>query len=160
MLYFADGNKHKNHIFLFNAMEILAKKYNLFPELIITLDLNLFSYLNEKINILNKIGININNIGNVNHTKLLYYYNSSKYYINSSLKESLGLTLIEASHYNCCVLSINLDYVKEVITPSFYFSKDDPEDLAFLLYKLLYLHRPHKVSNIKIENQIQNLINL
>lgn len=160
-VYIADASKHKNHIFLLDTWINLYKIYNLKPTLYFTFNENQSLFLQNKINNLNKLGLDIKNLGILNKIDLLELYKNTSFLIYPSLEESFGLPLIEATQLNKFVIAIDLPYVTEIIEPSFLFSHYNIQDLIQILYEIITnKNLKYKPSKLKINNNINNIINL
>jgi len=159
-LYVADGSQHKNHDFLFLVFQELANKFQIYPELLLTIDQNKFPEIINRITELNKDGLKIRNLGFVNKNDLIHIYNQVEFCIYPSKCESFGLPLIEAVLYNCKVLAIEMDYVKQVIVPSHTFPDNNVSFLARLIHAIFIKEIIVPESKVIIENQINKLIKL
>ena len=157
-IYISDIVEHKNHKILIKAWEILAKKYNLFPNLILSFDpekhLDFSNYLNE----LNNLGLSIKNIGVFNHEEISSIYIQYDYLIFPSLTESFGLPLIESALYDNYIIAADLPYVYDVITPSCTFNPNNEYELAKLISKIINNSKYLEISKLKITNKIMDLI--
>lgn len=159
-LYVADGSKHKNHDFLFQVFQELASKHNAYPELLLTIDQKKFPQISTRINELNQNGIQIANLGFLKSEELINLYNEVEYCIYPSKCESFGLPLIEAAHYGCKIIAIELNYVKQVIIPSYSFNGNNTNSLVELLNNILNKEIILPDSKVIVENQINKLIKL
>ncbi len=119
--YIADGQPQKNHLFLLRVWENLFLKHNINLKLILTVSENYPSLL-HKINRLKGIGVNIENLGIINHSEVLRLYRKINFLLYPSLIESFGLPLIEASLMGCDIISIDKEYVYDVVAPSITFN--------------------------------------
>ena len=159
-LYVADGSRHKNHEFLFQVLQELANKYNAYPALLLTIDINKFPKITNRINELKKNGINITNYGLLRKEDLMKLYNEVEFCIYPSKCESFGLPLIEAALHDCKIIAIDLEYVKQVIIPSYLFPCADTNYLVHLLYQILNKEIILQKSIVIVENKITKLIKL
>lgn len=119
-IYIADGAAHKNHIRLVDAWIELSKS-NIRPSLCLTLgprDHKLVDYINF---VVKKYKLNIINIGYVEHNRALSLYQRAGALIFPSLVESFGLPLIEASNAGLNIIAPELDYVRDVCSPTYTF---------------------------------------
>ena len=159
-LYVADGVPQKNHIVLFEAWQILALKYNSYPELLLTIDPKIFRNHQLKIDQLIFQGLKIKNIGVVDKDILMDFYQQTEYLLFPSLAESFGLPLIEGCEAGCKIIASDLPYVHEVISPSQIFNPNDPERLAELIFKIITKKIIPPTSSLKIHNEVNNIIDL
>lgn len=117
-IYIASGEAHKNHLRLLRAWELLAKD-GLYPKLLLTLngkkDLELLSEI-SKMRV--RFPIKIQNLGVIDHEQVLAAYHSADVLIFPSLTESFGLPLIEANNANLPIIASELDFVRDLVTPT------------------------------------------
>ncbi len=125
-IYIASAEPHKNHVNLFLAWEILAKVYGKTPQLLLTLP-NGFAELEERVK---QNGLNIINLGSLEHSKVLEYLKSCKALIYPSKTESFGLPLVEAMSFNVPIIASELDYVRDVCEPIETFDPDSALSIA------------------------------
>jgi glycosyltransferase involved in cell wall biosynthesis len=113
-IYVSSGERHKNHLTLLDAWEILAKE-NIYPSLAITVDENCLEITNR----LHQLSDNIKifNLGILNHESALSLYPRSRAFIFPSLTESHGLPLIEANFYKIPIVAGECDFVRDVCSP-------------------------------------------
>lgn len=153
-IYISNGNKHKNHLKLFEAWEILAER-GYYPELNLTITDN-YQFLIDKIKILKINGLNIINHGFCNPEVL---YNKSNFLIYPSLMESFGLGLIESCQANCLVIASDLPYVYDVVEPTKVFNPNDSISIAESIIEV-YKNENLKESKLKVSNEIDTIIKL
>ena len=116
--YIASGEPHKNHIRLIEAWSLLAKQ-GLKPELYITVDIAKWPRLNDLL--LRKIsehGLLITNYGTLSHDRVLALYHDVDALIYPSTLESFGLPLVEANQARIPILAPELDYVRDLVSPT------------------------------------------
>lgn len=117
-IYPASGESHKNHNTLIDAWIELSKN-GLRPSLVLTVSglyyPNLLSHINLSIK---NYSLNIKNIENATLDNINQLYQSSKALIYPSLIESLGLPLIEANNAGLAIIASELDYVRDIVTPT------------------------------------------
>ncbi len=160
-IYVADASPHKNHNYLLDAWLIIFEKYNLRPFLFFTFNYNQNHELANRISSLQKLGLNIYNLGVLNKIEIINMYNICNFLIYPSLEESFGLPLIEASQLNKFIIAIDLPYVKEIIKPTLYFSPDNINSLVDEILKIFTITNKSLIpSKIKISNNINNIIKL
>jgi glycosyltransferase involved in cell wall biosynthesis len=157
-IYVADGVPQKNHTVLFQAWEYLQDRYQLTPELHLTIPA-LFTELIASIQQLQHKGIKIINHGVLDKAELNLLYQKCGYLIFPSLRESFGLPLIEAVQAGCGVLAADLPYVYDVIRPSAVFNPVQPQSIAEVVVEIS--SKNDLISaDIKINNNLQELLNL
>jgi glycosyltransferase involved in cell wall biosynthesis len=156
--YIADGQPQKNHLYLFEAWKILFESYNIKFKLILTVS-DSYPELLFQIEKLRNFGLNIENLGLVQHSVVLKLYSSINYLVYPSLIESFGLPLIEASSLGCDVIAIDKGYVTDVIKPSRSFSEYRVTDLVEIIidiHKGIMLPK----TTISIKNKMKEFIEL
>lgn len=156
--YIADGQIQKNHEYLLNVWEHLYKGQNKNLKLILTVS-DAYPELINRILILKEKGLNIVNLGIVNHEKILNLYQSIDYLIYPSLIESFGLPLIEAAMMKCNIIAVNKEYVFDVIEPSVTFSESKESDLVNIILNICNGFK-YPETKIVIGNQMNQLIEL
>lgn len=156
--YIADGQPQKNHLFLLKAWKVLFESYNINYRLILTVS-NSYPNLLFQIDKLQRAGLNIENLGLVQHSVVLKLYSSINYLVYPSLIESFGLPLIEASSLGCDVIAIDKGYVTDVIKPSRSFSEYRVTDLVEIIIDInkgIMLPK----TTISIKNKMKEFIEL
>lgn len=111
-IYPSNYSSHKNFELLITIWEELAKA-NYYPTLILTIDAP--KKLAKKINELVKKGVQIKNMGEIQHEKILHLIAQSTFCIYPSKVESFGLGLIE-SYYLNCKLIVSKELKSELIS--------------------------------------------
>ena len=111
----SSDDPHKNHKNLIEAWCLLSEE-NIYPKLILTIDknTNLYSSIIKKVD---KYGLNVDIIPNLERKKILNLYKQSSALIFPSFFESYGLPLVEANHYKLPVIASELDYVRDILDP-------------------------------------------
>ena len=114
-LYVSSDDPHKNHKKLIEAWCLLSEE-NIYPKLILTIDKNtsLHSSIIKKVE---KYGLNIDIIPNLEREKILNLYKQSTALIFPSFFESYGLPLVEANQYKLPVIASELDFVRDILDP-------------------------------------------
>ncbi len=157
-LYLGTGEPHKNHKRLIDAFCLFYDKHKLG---VLTLSVDsryseVYDYINEKI----KYNYPIHNLGYLDDkTKVAEEYAKAQFLIFPSLKESLGLPLIESLRFNCKILASNYSYVKEVCIPSYEF---DPLDIVqiYKAFEVACFNSDLPESIACISNDIDKLITI
>jgi len=157
-IYVADGVPQKNHTVLLQAWEYLQDRYQLTPELHLTIPAR-FTELIASIQQLQHRGIKIINHGVLDKAELNLLYQECGYLIFPSLRESFGLPLLEAVQAGCGVLAADLPYVYDVIQPSAVFNPTDAHSIAEIVAKIASSNGLFP-SNILIENKVQEMMTL
>jgi glycosyltransferase involved in cell wall biosynthesis len=158
-LYVADSSPQKNHFNLLDAWKLFVQNTgNENLTLHLTLDVNSSNEIIDKIDLLNKNGINVLNHGLCSKNQIKNLYKFCNYLIYPSLAESFGLPLIEAAAAGCNIIASNLPYVFEVVNPSLVF---DPNNLNSILNSLNMSMKNKNISSttLKVENKIDILFN-
>lgn len=115
-VYVSDGLPHKNHARLLAAWLLLAEE-GFYPTLVLTLG-ERDNVLAEQVNSLSQQhGLNIRNLGQIDHNEVISLYSRARALIFPSLGESFGLPLIEARQLALPVIASELDYVRDVCEP-------------------------------------------
>lgn len=160
-IYVASAAKQKNHKKLLLAWNALSSK-NLFPSLILTIDINCKNNENliQLINSINLKGGNIINLGVVNHDIIHKYYLESRCLIFPSLFESFGLPLLEAVNYNLPIIGSDLEYLNEVIDTKYVFNPFFVDSIVNLISKILENIDNLNSAKLRIDNKIHQLIKI
>ena len=155
-LYVSSGEKHKNHIRLFNSF----KKYfslNNNTELTVTVDDN-YNDLCDKISYFQSINIPIINKGFISHEMIKEEYKKADFFIYPSLHESFGLGLIEACQFNLPIISSDRSYVYEIVNPNLTF--DPVSENSILESMIKSIDYINLKGELKIKNKLSNIIDL
>lgn len=155
-VYISSGTEHKNHRKLLMAFCQFYENYKT-GKLILTVG-NQFQRVIQEIEIAQKKGYPVKNIGFVEREQLAEIYQKTEYLIFPSLTESFGLGLIEAIEQECKVVGADLPYTYEVCEPSLVF---DPESVDSI-YKAFEIATTQDLKQSKplIRNNIRNIIEL
>jgi hypothetical protein len=159
-IYVADAVPQKNHNFLLQTWKILAEKYKIYPELLVTINVSNDNPLISEITYLANRGIKIKNIGVLTSDLLSEKYLECEFLIFPSLIESFGLPLIEGCEKKCKIIAADLDYVYDIIKPSIVFDPFNSEKLANIIYNITQKKMELLDSKLVVDNKIFNLINL
>lgn len=158
--YICSGNKHKNVERLLEAIKLLKFKYNITIALTIERS-KINKYLIQKINKINKTHNKniIINYGLVSKQKVIEIYQASRALVFPSLKESMGLPLIEANMFGIKVLSSDLPYSYEILSSPIVFNPYEPKEIAEKLELFINGEFDDVFQKLKIENKLNELIN-
>ncbi|MDC1069442.1 glycosyltransferase [Flavobacteriales bacterium] len=157
--YICSAGQHKNVERLFEAIKLLIVKYSI--TLAVTIE-------NCKINKqlirqLEEINKNANknviiNYGLVSKEKVLEIYQASRALVFPSLKESMGLPLIEANMFGIKVLSSDLPYSHEILNPPIVFDPYETKEIAKTMELFINGKYDGITQILKIENKMEELI--
>lgn len=147
-IYPSNYSSHKNFELLITIWEELAKA-NYYPRLILTIDAP--KKLAKKINELVKKGVQIKNMGEIQHEKMLHLIAQSAYCIYPSKVESFGLGLIESCYLNCKII------VSEKIKTEILNQEMNYDINSDLIIQLLS-NKIDLTKNILVDNKIKELI--
>ena len=135
ILYFYPASyvKHKNHLRLIKAFEILPEnvKKNIF--ILLTINRNEIKKLTKEKNIIT--------LGEINRNFINYLYKNSNFLIFPSVVESLGIPILEAKYSNLKIISSNLDVISEISNPLITFNPESIDNISSAIlasYKLAY----------------------
>jgi glycosyltransferase involved in cell wall biosynthesis len=139
-VYVATDEAHKNHLTLLEAWRLLADAGHT-PVLALTVPVT--SKLAPKIAEFSKRHqLNINNLGEMNSPEISRLYQMSAALIFPSTAESLGLPLIEAAQHGLPILAPEMDYVRDIVTPSETFDPHSPVSIARAVRRFLRAPEP------------------
>jgi glycosyltransferase involved in cell wall biosynthesis len=127
LLYPATPDPHKNHLNLFQAWQLLHQE-GITAELHVTIAKN--SPLSCHIERERASGVLIFNHGEVDACEMAKLYLHCSALIYPSKMESFGLPLLEAGAIGLPIVAAELDYVRDVSTPSETFDPDSPVSIA------------------------------
>lgn len=136
LIYVADGEAHKNHRRLVEAMVILARE-GLRPSLLLTLpdsNAKLLTWIKQEVA---EHGLQILNIGQLPHDDLLTIYGQCRALVFPSLSESLGLPLIEAREIGLPIVAGESDFVRDVCEPVQSFDPNSSVSIARAIRRFL-----------------------
>ena len=158
-IYVADGEKHKNHDFILTSWDLYFSKFKYSPKLFLTFDELKYPKLANKVKLLIDSGLDIINLGVIDHKEILNLYRSIKFVLFFSEFESFGLPLIEAAQCNKYILTCDKDYVYKIIKPSASFSSSNYDGFVDYLNKILNHILIPNYPILKVENKINSLLN-
>lgn len=156
--YISLSHPHKNHLFLLEALEILANKKVKF-EIVLTVEKTNKEIISkiEQVNSLKMISII--NLGGIPKNKVCEVYNQSKCLVFPSSKESFGLPLIEAANLGLDIIAPNLGYVDDIVVPTLKFNINDVNDLSQKIEQYINSESLQKTKAL-IDCQINKLMEL
>lgn len=126
-LYPATPDPHKNHLNLFEAWQLLCKD-GITAELHVTIAGN--SPLSHHVERMRAAGVPVINHGEVDAHMMKELYHQCSALIYPSKMESFGLPLVEAGVVGLPIVAAELDYVRDVSTPSETFDPNSPVSIA------------------------------
>jgi glycosyltransferase involved in cell wall biosynthesis len=127
-VYVASDEPHKNHRNLLEAWRLLGEA-GLYPSLALTVDSN--SPLAGLIaDFAGRHGLKIENLGGLSSSQVQDLYRTSKALVYASVRESLGLPLLEARNQGLPILAPELDYVRDIVEPAETFDPRSPVSIA------------------------------
>lgn len=151
-IYPSSKSPHKNNNLLIKAFILAASKTNQQIELKITIKETDIK-IHEKTYPSN---LKVEYIGIIDYKHLLKIYKSSKYLIFPSLRESFGLPLIEGVQFGCIILAPKLNYVNELISPSYSFDVNNLNSISKTILKAIR-NKNHKLQSIKVKSDIDKI---
>ena len=136
-VYVASGETHKNHRRLLEAWRLLAEG-GLKPSLALTVHTQQYPGLAHSIQTyVAQYGLRISNLGDLKATEMPLLYAKSRAMVYPSLIESFGLPLIEASQHGLPIIAGELDFVRDVVSPSETFDATSSVSIARALRRFL-----------------------
>ncbi len=152
-LYVADGQPHKNHENLLKAWQHLSS-LGISANLSLTIINN--DNIQKKINDMKEKGINIQNLGEIDHEDMGMIYMNSKALIYPSFFESLGLPLIEASSIGLPIIASESDYVHDVCNPAQTFDPNSYLSICRAVTRFLKI-KDKKEQSIEPKEALKNM---
>jgi glycosyltransferase involved in cell wall biosynthesis len=140
-VYVSDGLPHKNHARLLQAWVELAAE-GVKPSLVLTLGPRDKALAEQVAALAHERGVNIQNVGHVDHDAVMTLYARSRALIFPSLGESFGLPLLEARAAGLPILAPELDYVRDVCDPVQTFDPQSPVSIARAVRRFLQQAEP------------------
>ena len=137
-IYIASGERHKNHRKLLEAWIVLANE-GFYPTLHLTIGSEWPKLSNEIAVLKSNHGLMIINHGALSPDALLNLYERSDALVYPSLFESFGLPLVEAAGFGIPVIASELDYVRDVIEPTYTFNPNSSLSIARALKRFMGL---------------------
>jgi glycosyltransferase involved in cell wall biosynthesis len=138
-IYISSGDPHKNHHTLLDAWKILADE-NIFPELQLTVtDKKLIDRIAA---LRSQQAMRIINHERLSHSEVLQLYRNADALIYPSLRESLGLPLIEARQAGLPIVAAEADYVRDLIDPEQSFDPHSPLSIARAVKRFMGIEAP------------------
>lgn len=140
--YVATGDRHKNHRLLIEAWVLLASAGK-YPSLSLTVcptrDGELAGWIDRMVR---AHGLQVTNRGNISRDEVHALYASSRALVFPSRYESFGLPLLEARSHGLKLVTPELDYVRDVVTPDETFDVNSPRSLARAVERCLGTESP------------------
>lgn len=157
--YPASAGVHKNIIRLLRAVEVLSLKRDI--SLALTIRVTNVELLELIQSINNKRGKEIVvNLGEIGHQDVITWLMKSKALIFPSLKESLGLPLIESLQLGIPVLASDLPYTYDIISNPITFNPYDYMDIATKMSDFIDGKYASVKQNLKLSNKIDCIFDL
>lgn len=130
--YISTVSPHKNHLLLFDAVEILVKKNIKFNLVVTVRDCEVNSRIIDRIKSINRLAQKevIINKGFVSRIEVENILNSSKTLIFPSLMETFGLPIAEALMCDLRILASDRSYVYDLMENPITFDPLNPSDIA------------------------------
>ena len=151
-IYPSSNNPHKNNNLLIKAFVLAAEKTDQQIELKITIrESDIKTHKNTY-----PSNLKVEYLGIIDHQQLLKIYNSSKFLIFPSLRESFGLPLIEGIQASCIILAPKINYVNELISPAYSFDVNNLKKKKKTILKAIR-NKNHKLQSIKVKSEIDKI---
>ena len=157
--YVSSAPPHKNHLRLFNALEILLKK-NIQTSIIVTIfQSENTNQLLERIAEINlKYPNAIKNVGYIDNSEIEEIYCKSKALVFPSISEAFGLPLIEAHDLGLKVLTSDLPYTFDIFQEVITFNPFEEKDLAEKMENFINGKYENSKQIAIITNQLDNYV--
>lgn len=155
--YVSNGRPHKNHHRLIQAWRILSERYDLYPELHLTVEpsnRSLHKLIDEAVN----DGVKIKNHGELRYEAALDLIASCRFVVYPSTLETLGLGMIEGAGLGCDVLASDSSFLDDVVQASARFCAKDSLAIAKVVRDALTTELPR--SQVQVSNQIKSMVEL
>lgn len=155
--YPSSSGAHKNIERLLSAIE----KVNMYKRITVALTIGKGNEkILERIKVINQKYGNgtIVNLGLITHEDVLFFLLKSHALIFPSLKESLGLPLIESLQLNIPILSADLPYTHDVVINPIVFNPYSSEDIAAKMLDFVNGKLDSKKQALKIHNRLECLL--
>lgn len=155
--YIAYPHPNKNYNKLFDALDILELS-GLKVSIAVTVpNESKFAELLVRISNFQKYKfVELVNLGALNKSEVCRTYGMSKCMVFPSIKETLGLPLIEAAHTGCDILVSNLPHIDEIIYPSVKFDPNNADEIASSMRD--YMDGKLPKTKVYLKNEIEKLI--
>ena len=146
---------YKNHKRLIQAW-INLNKEGVSPKLFLTIDQN-----NEienwiKFNII-KYNLNVILLERISRSELMNIYRKCEFLIYPSYFEAYGLPLVEASNHNLKLLSADIDYCWDLVTPNDFFNPYDVSSIERCVKRAIKVY-DKKTNILKPKDFINKII--
>lgn len=153
--YPSDGQPHKNHLVLFEALSELAQM-GIFPKIAVTLDDSQTRVLSLLSAYKSNFKIEVVNVGVLDRDSVLDLYTQSAALIFPSLVESFGLPLLEAKSLGIPIIASELDYVRDVCSPIETFNPHSSRSVALAIMRFLG-HEPEYTAIVGGEEFVRRI---
>ncbi len=157
-LYVADGSSQKNHLKLFKAIELLPDSLVKTLNFYFTVPSN-FTLVIKNMKILKEKGYNIYNYGYCSKLQLETLYEKCNYLLFPSLTESFGLPMLEGAKAGCKVITSDLPYVYDILSPHDVFNPNDATSISNTIIRALKIKKIN-ATKININNQINEIFKI
>ena len=157
-LYVADGSEQKNHLKLFEAIELLPQNLVKSLNFYFTIPLK-HQRLIKIISQLKNNGYNVFNYKYCTKNELEILYEKCNYLLYPSLTESFGLPLLEAAKAGCKIIASDMPYVYEIVDPIEVFNPKDSISISKAIQNVSK-NKNYITTPLKITNQINEILNL
>lgn len=150
LFYPATNESYKNHILLFEVLKKIDSKTNRTIDLYLTINENEFKF-NSKLK-----KININYIGRIPFSNILWLYNNVDCLIFPSYMETLGLPLVEAASYGLKIFVSDLPYAREVLkgyNGAFFAKYNSIEEWSELILRESNINSTEKYDKLNISDR-------
>jgi len=155
--YPATADVHKNHFRLFDAIGIAGVKEKI--SVCVTIPYDAHDYIHRISEVNKKLGYEaIINFGRVTRADSLQLISQSKALIFPSLKETLGLPLLEAAELNKPIIVSDLAYAHAVVENIITFDPLNVEEIADLLTKVARQGQSLPVARLRVPNDVEALL--
>lgn len=154
-IYVASLLPYKNHKRLIQAW-INLNKEGVSPKLFLTIDQNNAIEHWIKLSII-KYNLNVIVLERISRSELMKIYKKCEFLIYPSYFEAYGLPLIEASNYNLKLLTADIDYCWDLVTPFDFFNPYDVSSIERCVKRAIKLHEK-KTSILKPVDFINKII--
>ena len=158
LFYPAYPHTHKNHVNLYKALKVLETR-NISLTIGLTLPPNVEALLQMFSEFDTSKYITICNYGIIPKIDVLSILQSARALIFPSLRETLGLPLIEAAQLGKPIIAPHLSYIDQIVEPSLRFDPENHRSIAKAIEQFI-TQKNVKPAKLKIQDETSQLINL